>query len=222
MSSSLWPHGLQHVRLPCSSPTPGACSNSCPSSRWCHPSICSSVVPFSSCLQSSPASGSFPMSQFFTSGASASASVLPMNIQDWCPLGLNGLISLQRSFDLFQLLNIEKLLHLQIHGPSRIIHWNTKRSKKMNAWPNWKITLCYVKFISYFKKSHSNSFTFCLVGSDTTHNPSYHWDTVNFYFQNKGNKGRKVFPWGLKYAHFESTCLGASVCLCQYYTTNLK
>ena len=99
MSNSLWPHGLQHTRLPCPSPTPRAYSNSCLSSQWCHPIISSSVIPFSSCLQSSPASGSFPMSQFFTSdgqsiGASASASVLPMNIQGWWPLGLTGLISL--------------------------------------------------------------------------------------------------------------------------------
>ena len=89
---TLRPHGLQHARLPCPSPAPGTCSNSCPSSRWCHPTNSSSVVSFSSCLQSFPASGSFPMSQFFTSGgqsigASASASVLPMNIQDWFPLG---------------------------------------------------------------------------------------------------------------------------------------
>ena len=81
-------HGLQHTRLPCLSPTPRACSNWCPSSWWCHPTISPSVVPFSSCLQSFPASGSFLMSQFFTSGgqhieASASISVLPMNIQDW-------------------------------------------------------------------------------------------------------------------------------------------
>ena len=84
--------GLQHARFPCSSPTPGACSNSCPWSRWCHPTISSSVVPFFSCLQSFPASGSFPMSQFFawggqSTGASASTAVLPMNIQDWFPLG---------------------------------------------------------------------------------------------------------------------------------------
>ena len=100
MSSSLWPHRLQHARLPCPSPTPGACSNSCTSSRWCHPTISSSVIPFSPCLQSFPASGSFSMSQFFTSGdqiigVSASASVFPMNIQDWFPLGLTDLISLQ-------------------------------------------------------------------------------------------------------------------------------
>ena len=100
MSDSLWPHGLQHARLPSPSPTPRACSNSHPLSRWCHPTISSSVIPFSSCLLSFPASGSFLMSQLFTScsqstGASASAPVLPMNIQDWFPLGLSGLISLQ-------------------------------------------------------------------------------------------------------------------------------
>ena len=91
VSDSLWPRGLQHARLPCPSLTPGAYSNSCPSSRWCHPTISSSVVPFSSCPQSLPASESFPMSQFFTSGGqsigvSPSASVLSMNIQDWFPL----------------------------------------------------------------------------------------------------------------------------------------
>ena len=95
MSNSLRPHGLQHIRLPCPSPTPRAYSNSCPSSHWCHPTISSSVVPFSSCLQSFPASGSFQMSQFFTSGGqsigvSASVSVLPMNIKDWFPY--NGLV----------------------------------------------------------------------------------------------------------------------------------
>ena len=85
LSDSLWPHGLKHARLSCPSPSPGACSNSCPSSQWCHPTISSSLVPFSSCLQSFPASVFFPMSQFFTSGgqsigASASASVPPMNL----------------------------------------------------------------------------------------------------------------------------------------------
>ena len=101
--SCVWlfePHGLQHTRLPCPSPASRACSNSCPLSQWCHPTISSSVVPFSSCLLSFPASESFLMSQFFTSGsqsirASASASVLLKNIQDWFSLGLTGLISLQ-------------------------------------------------------------------------------------------------------------------------------
>ena len=97
---SLRPHGLQHARLPCPSPTPWAFSNSCPLSWWFHPTVSSFAVSFSSCLQSFPASGSFPISQFFTSGGqstrvSASASVLPMNIQDWFPLGWTGWISLQ-------------------------------------------------------------------------------------------------------------------------------
>ena len=100
MSDSLRPHGLQHARLPCPSPTPRACSNSCPLSQWCHPTISPSVIPFSSCLQSFPASGPFLMSQFFASGGqsigvSASASVLPVNMQDWSPLGWTGWISLQ-------------------------------------------------------------------------------------------------------------------------------
>ena len=100
MSESLWPHEPQYARPPCPSPTPGVHSNSCPLSRWCHPITSSSVVPFSSCPQSCPASGSFPMSQLFTSGGqsigvSASASVLPMNTQDWSPLGWTGWISLQ-------------------------------------------------------------------------------------------------------------------------------
>ena len=92
MSNSLWPHGLQHNRLPCPSPAPRAYSNSCPSHWWCHPTISSSVIPFSSHLQSFPASGSFQMSQFFASDGqsrvSASVSVLAMNIQDWSPLEL--------------------------------------------------------------------------------------------------------------------------------------
>ena len=114
MSNSLWPHGLQHTRLPYLWPTPEACSNTCPLSQWCHLTISSSVVPFSSCLQSFPASGYFPMSQFFASllcskvlcnepvlyfgqsiGASASESVLPMNTQGWFPLGSTDWISLQ-------------------------------------------------------------------------------------------------------------------------------
>ena len=97
-SNSLRFHGLWHARLSCTSPTVGVCSNSCPSSWWCHPTISSFVVPFSSCFQSFPASESFPLSQFFASGGqrigvSASASVLPMNIQDWFPLGWTGWIS---------------------------------------------------------------------------------------------------------------------------------
>ena len=102
MSDSFRPHELQHTRPPCTSPTSGVYSNSSPLSRWCHPTISSSVIPFSSCLQSLPASGSFQMSHLFPSGgqsigasASASASVLPMNTQDWFPLEWSGWISLQ-------------------------------------------------------------------------------------------------------------------------------
>ena len=100
VSSCLWPHGLQHARPPCPSPTPRVYSNACPLSRWCHPTISSYLIPFSSCLQFFPASGSFQTIQLFTSGGqsigvSASASVLQMNIQDWFPLGCTDWISLQ-------------------------------------------------------------------------------------------------------------------------------
>ena len=96
--NSLGSNGLQQAMLPCPSPTPGTCSNSCPFSQWYHPTISSFLIPFSSCLQSFPASGSFPVSQLLASGGQsigASASVLPMNIQDWFPLGWTGLFSLQ-------------------------------------------------------------------------------------------------------------------------------
>ena len=119
VSDSLRPHGLEHTRPPCPSSTPGVYPNSYPSSWWCHPTISSSVIPFSSCPQFFPASESFPMSQFFTSsdqstGVSASASVLPMNIQDWSPLGWNGWISLQskelsRIFSKITLYNLQSI-----------------------------------------------------------------------------------------------------------------
>ena len=133
MFESLQPHGLQHASPPCTSPTPGTYSNSCPLHRWCHPTISSSVVPFSSWLQSFPASGSFQISQFFTSGVqnigvSASASVFPVNIQDWFPLGLTGLISLQSK------------------GLSRIFSSTTIQkhqffSFQLSLWPNITIPL---------------------------------------------------------------------------------
>ena len=100
VSDCLQPRGLQHARPPCPSPTPGVYSNTRPSSRWCHPTISSSVIPFSSCRQSFPSSGPFPVSQLFTwggqrTGVSALASLLPKNTQDWSPLGWTGWISLQ-------------------------------------------------------------------------------------------------------------------------------
>ena len=133
---TLWPHGLQHARLPCPSPTPGACSNSCLSSWWWHPTISSSLVPFSSCLQSFLASESFPVSQFFASGdqsvrASASTSVLPMNIQDWFPLGLTDWIylhskGLSRVFSNTTVQNINSLVLSFLYSPTLTLihgHW---------------------------------------------------------------------------------------------------
>ena len=122
VSDSVWPYEPQHASPPCPSPTRGVQPNPCPLSRWCHPTISSSVVPFSSCPQSFPASRSFPMNQLFTSGGqsirvSASASVLPMNIQDWFPLGLTGLIYLQ-SKELFK----SRLLH---HSSKASILWRS-------------------------------------------------------------------------------------------------
>ena len=141
VSDSLWPYGLQHARPPCPSPTPGVYSNSCPLSRWCHPTISSSVIPFSSRLQSFPASGSLPMSQFFTSGgqsigASASASVLPMNIQDWFPLGYDGLVGSpcsprdsQESSPTPQIKNINSSVLSFLYSPTLTsIH---------DSWKNW-------------------------------------------------------------------------------------
>ena len=128
VSDFLWPCWLQYARLPCHSPSPGVCSNSCPSSRWCHSTISFPVIPFSSCLQSFPASGSFPVSWFFASGgqsvgASASASVLPMNIQDWFPLGWTGLICLHpkrlsRVFLAPQFRSINSMAFSFLYGPA--------------------------------------------------------------------------------------------------------
>ena len=118
---TLQTHGLQHARLPCPSPSPGVYSNSCPLSRWCHPTISSSVIPFSCCLLSFPASGSFQMSQFFTSGGQStgvSASVLPISIQDWFPLGWTGWISLQSK-------GLSRVFLLQHHSSKASILWHS-------------------------------------------------------------------------------------------------
>ena len=158
MSDSLGLHGLQHARLPCPSLTPRACSNSCPSSRWCHPTFSSSVIPFSSSLQSFPVSGSFPRSQFFISGGQsigvlALASGLPVNIQDWFPLGWTGLISLQsKGFSrVFSNTTVQKHqffgAHLSLNktffsfkqnlcspGPRRKEQWSNKRLTQTCLW----------------------------------------------------------------------------------------
>ena len=123
MSYSLWLHELQHARLPCPSLSPGACSNSCSLSQWCHPTISSSVAPFSSWPPFFPASGFFPVSQIFSSGdqnigASASASVLPMNIQGWFPLGLVGLTSLQSKGCSRVFSSINSLALSPLYGPT--------------------------------------------------------------------------------------------------------
>ena len=128
VSDSLRPHGLQHAGLPCPSLSLRVCSDSCPLSLWCHPTISSSVVPFSSCLQSFPEAGSFPMSRLFSSGgqsigASVSVPVLPMNIQGWFPLGLTGFISLQskgllKVFSSTVFTNINSLVLSLLYGPT--------------------------------------------------------------------------------------------------------
>ena len=135
MSDSLWPHESQHARPHSPSPTPGVHPNSCASSRWCHPAISSSVIPFSSCTQSLPASESFPMSQLFASGgqsigASASTSVLPMNTQDWYPLGWTGWISLQ-SKELSRVFSITTVQKHQFFGTQP----SSQSNSHIHTWP---------------------------------------------------------------------------------------
>ena len=156
MSGSLRPHGLQHAMPPCPSPTPGAGSHSCPSSRWCHPAISSSVNPFSSCLQSLPAFGTFPMSHFFTSvgqsiGVSTSASVLPVNTQDWSPLGWTGWISLQ-SKGLSRVFANTTVQKHQFFGAQLSSQSNTH----IHTWPLekpqfWQMNLCWQSNVSAFE-----------------------------------------------------------------------
>ena len=144
VSNSLQSHGQQHTRLPCSSPTPRACSNLCPLSWWCHPTISSSVIPFSSCFRSFPSSGSFPMSQLFASGGqstgvSVSASVFSMNIQDWFPLGLTGWISLQskglsRAFSNTTIQKHQFFSQLSLWSNSHIYTWLLE---KLVGWHHW-------------------------------------------------------------------------------------
>ena len=148
MSDYLWPHGLQHARLPCSSPTPGVCSNSCSLSRWYHPTISSSVVPFSFCLQSLPASGSFPVSQIFTSGGQSTgalASVLSVNSQGWFPLGLTGWISLQSK----GLSRVFSNTTVQKHQffIAQLSLWSNSH---IHTWPLEKPVLFFSRFIILF------------------------------------------------------------------------
>ena len=155
VSDSLRRHESQHARPPCPSPTPGVYPNSCPSSRWCHPTISFSVVPFSSCLQSLPASGSFPMSQLFTwggqsIGVSALASVLPMNTKDWFPLGWTGWISLesrdfQESPPTPQFKSINSSILSPLYSPTLTsIHDHWKNHSLDYSDLCWKSSLCFL------------------------------------------------------------------------------
>ena len=150
VSDSLRPHGLQHTRFPCPSPTSGAYSDSCPSSQWCHPTISSSVVPFSSCPQSFPASGSFQMSQLSTSGGqstgvSALVLFLPKNTQDWSPLGWTGWISLQskglsESSPTPQFKSINSSVLSFLHSPTLTsihAHWKNHSLWSSNSIPEY-------------------------------------------------------------------------------------
>ena len=170
MSSFLWPHGLQRARPPCASPTPRACSNSYPLSRWCHPTISSSVVSFSSCPQSCPASGSFQVSHFFTSGGqsigvSASASVLPMYIQDWFPLRLTGcdLLAVQGT-----------LKSLQYHSSEASILWHTVFFMVQLSHPytttRKTIALTIWTFVSKVESVHTCKYQ------------NYNWYVTNWFF----------------------------------------
>ena len=153
MSDSLRPHESQHARPPCPSPTPRVYPNSCPSSRWCHPAISSSIIPFSSCPQSLPASESFPMSQLFTWGGQSigvSASVLPMNAQDWSPLGGTGWISLQ-SKGLSRVLSnttVQKFFDTQLSSQS---------NSHIHTWPLEKWGQKGIQEIKVFSHWHKNS-----------------------------------------------------------------
>ena len=146
-------------RLPCPSLSPGACSNSYPLSRWCHPTISSSVVPFSSCLQSFPASGSFPMNLLFAAGgqsigASASASVLPKNIQGWFPLGLTSLISL-RSKGLSRVFSSTTIRKHQFFGTQPALWSNSQNLDTLVKWKNRLSYSIYMKFKNWKKKRES-------------------------------------------------------------------
>ena len=145
VSDSLWPHESQHARPPCPSPTPGVCSNSCPLSWWCPPTISSSVIPFSSCFQSFPAPGSFLRSQFFTS-----EDVIPMNIQAWSPLGWTGWISLQSK----GLSRVSSNTTVQKHQffSAQLYLWSNSH---IHTWPlekpkPWLVDLCWQSNVSSF------------------------------------------------------------------------
>ena len=156
MSDSLRSHGMQHARLPCPSPSSGACSNSCPLNQWCHPTISSAAIPFF-CLQSFPASGAFLMSQLFTLGGQsigvlASTSVLPMKIQDWFPLGWTGLISSQSNGlpRIFSYTSVQKIqfFSTQLFFILHLSHPYLTTGKTI-AWTRWTIVGKVMSLLSY-------------------------------------------------------------------------
>ena len=185
MPDSLQPHGLQHTRLPCPSPSPGVCSDSCPLSPWCHPTISLSVTPFSSCPQSFPASGSLPMSQLFASGdqtigASALASVLPMIIQGWFPLGLTGLISIlpKGLSRVFSSTTVRKHQFFSTQPsllPDSHLYTTTGKTITLTPWTfvaKWCLALCniretvdHIPFQPKTKIQHTTDFTSVLIGA---------------------------------------------------------
>ena len=179
VSDSLWPHGLQHTRPPCPSPTPRVYSNSCPSSSWCHPTILSSVVPFSSCLQSFPASGSFPVSLFFTSGGqiigvSASASVLPMNISfrmDWLDLlAVQGTLKsvFQHHSSKASILQCLAFFIVQLSHP----YMTTEKSTALTRWTFRKVFNLHTKSIQYMQcKGSLSTWEGLNRGKDTGRGP---------------------------------------------------
>ena len=187
MSDSLHPHGLEHARLSHPSPSPGACSNSCPLSQWCHPTISSSVIPFSSCPQSFPASGSFPASQFFTSGSQsigASATVLLMNIQDWFPLGWTGLIPLQ-SKGFSRVLSNTTVQKYQFFGVqpslwsnSHIHRWLSTQNENISfillVIPSWPLPPKLITFLVMVSATQANHFfSYCFPRTWELNPPFY-------------------------------------------------
>ena len=178
MSDSLWPNRVQCVRLPCPSLSPRVCSNACPLSRWCHPIISSSVVPSSFCLQSFPASGSFPVSQFFASGGqiigvSAPASVLPVNIQDWFSLGLTGLVSLLskgvKSSAALQFESITSSMLSLLCGPtltSLCDYWENHSFDYMDLLQQYRPDVCFlICCLGLYNFSHKKQLSFNLMAA---------------------------------------------------------
>ena len=184
MSNSLWPHELQHIRLPCPSQAHRVYSNLCPMRRWCHPIISSSVVPFSSRLQSFPASGSFQMSQLFTSGSqsigvSASASPLPVNIQDWFPLGLTGWTSLQSK-------GLSRVLLQHHSSKASILQCSALFMVQLSHLSHLTSRISY---ISHLQLSHLTEAQYSLIPSS-----SLSWNsTFYFYFSLKVSASKWQF-----------------------------